>query len=183
MGYHHPINNFDINFRSTLVPFQFTKTDNALTPQSGLPLPDAVFRLYRRADSTSPWVAVGLPAASNASGVVSFNLTPAGQYRLVEVLAPVNFDTPFGYWILTMTPSGNTYTVTAISSQGGNPNFVQHPITTGNWYVGNRPGIDLPMTGARGITIFAISGSFVLVVAGLIIGLMVANKKKQAKMI
>jgi len=184
MGHHHPINNFDINFRSELIPFEFIKTNNAVTPQSGTPLPGAVFQLHRRADSASPWVSVGLPVTSAANGVVALNLTPAGQYRLVELMAPPGYDTPLGYWILNVTVVNGVLTVTGAPSQGGNPDFVRNPAAPAvnyNWYVGNRPGMDLPMTGASGITIFALTGSAIVMV-GLAIALLMYKKKQQRKM-
>ncbi|MCL2361091.1 MAG: SpaA isopeptide-forming pilin-related protein, partial [Defluviitaleaceae bacterium] len=183
MGHHHPINNFDINFRSQLISFQFTKTDNAITPQTGAPLPGAIFQLYRRADAVSPWVSVGLPVTSAANGVVAFNLTPAGQYRIVEVLAPSGYDTPFGYWILDVTVVSGALTVTGVTSHGGNPPFVRHPANTGNWYVGNRPGINLPMSGGFGAAQFAVTGSAIIVVAavGALAVAFTAKRKRATK--
>ncbi|MCL2360967.1 MAG: prealbumin-like fold domain-containing protein [Defluviitaleaceae bacterium] len=88
--YTHPLNNYDINFQldSNIIEFQFTKTNNIVTPATGEPVPGAVFQLYSWDTVGDIWVASSTPVISDANGLVTLNLSITGQYRLVEVIPP-----------------------------------------------------------------------------------------------
>jgi len=179
----HPLNNFDINYDfepPVYVAFEFVKTDNIAIPHhpQAIRLQNAGFQLYRRPDSLSPWVAVGSTVFSNPQGVVQFSLSTDNQYRLVEVVPPSGFQAPFGYWLLVVTNNGVDYVVSAITSHGGNPPFVQDPPASGNWWVGNNIDINLPLTGGRGGMIFFVSGSVFLGIAIVAASLIFAYKKR-----
>ncbi|MCL2571106.1 MAG: SpaA isopeptide-forming pilin-related protein [Defluviitaleaceae bacterium] len=166
----HPLNNWDINFSDgqTNIDFSFIKTDNIIAPQNGTRLQGAGFQLYRRADSSEAWAATGTPVFSNTQGVIQLSLSTNGQYRLVEIIPPQGFQAPFGYWIIVVSNVNGDYVVSAINSHGGNPVFVQH---SGNWWVGNRPDFELPLTGGSGTarnTIMLAGMSIVILASGVL---------------
>ena len=119
-GYHHPLNNFDINFNIVPVLFQFYKTDIA-----GARLPGAQFRLFRTSATTglddylitsasytgvNPlWVERPMEEATSlpVSGLVSFYMTPGYTYQLVEVVAPSGFMIPMGQWRIVVDFAAN----------------------------------------------------------------------------
>jgi len=144
-----------------ITDLDFIKTDNATVPWQGSVLANAWFQLYWRADSTEEWEEIGSPVESGADGRVNFNLAvPIGEYRLVEIIPPPGFDAPFGHWYITIDPI--TYALT-ITSHGGNPQFHRHE---GEWWVGNRLQLTLPLTGGSGRGMFILAG-FALIFVGI----------------
>jgi len=182
----HPLNNYDINYYSdppVYVIFEFVKTDNVISPYhpAATPLNNAGFQLYRRPNSSSAWVAVGAPVFSNTLGVVQLSLSTDNQYRLVEVVPPVGFMAPLGYWLLVVTQVGSDYVVSAVTSHGGNPAFREHPPASGNWWVGNRSDIELPLTGGSGAHMIVMAGYALLGMAAIIavaVWLIIVKKKR-----
>ena len=82
---------------------RFTKTNNAMSPREGIPLPGAEFRLY-----TYPAPGIYIPgttALSGPDGLVEIDLPdgwdiPGTRFILREI-APSGFVQPDGYWIVT----------------------------------------------------------------------------------
>ncbi|MCL2571499.1 MAG: hypothetical protein FWE11_03770 [Defluviitaleaceae bacterium] len=105
-AYNHVLNNWDVNFRATDLPFTFTKIDNA----SNTPLSGVVFYLYRFTDGNYVRVrgtSAPAPALVSAptTGQVTMYLTQS-RYRLVEVSVPHPFWVvpPAGtHWYITVT--------------------------------------------------------------------------------
>jgi len=163
--FNHPINNFDINFRLYGIPFSFIKTDNIIMPWEGNRLEGAVFQLYNRLNPGDPWVQVGGQVTSIANGTVTIPgtvITPQGQYRLVEVLAPNSFMTPFGYWLIDVTePTPGNFVINT-TYHGGNPPIIPNG---GYWWVGNRLDFDLPLTGGRGTFMSLHAGTAIFIIA------------------
>jgi len=179
-GYHHPLNNFDINFQNEMIEFEFIKTDNVANPYQGDRLEGAVFQLYWRPNDSTAWAIAGTQVVSDSDGVVEFMLSTVGEYRLVEVIPPPLFAPTFGYWILETTTTGGVTTVTVVHSHGGNPEFIQEYDDYGYewWWVGNRPNFALPLTGGAGISIILALSGATLVAVGVIA--FVVLKKRNA---
>jgi len=189
----HPINNYDINWNSGTVTFEFTKTDDVPNPYNGIPLGGAVFQLFRRTSNLDPWTPVpGQQTSDSTTGRVSFELTTYAYYRLVEVIAPAGFQAPFGYWLVTVGyDATNNEAIFVFDPQGNAPPFrdcrtapANHNCETcddyGCLWVGNRTDFELPLTGGRGSTattaIFATVG---LVLIGIGTGTAFVTKAKK----
>jgi len=170
LGSQHPLNNFDINFMNEQIIFEFIKTNNVVNPHQGTQrLAGAVFQLYWRPNDATAWAIAGTQVRSEADGVVEFVLSGAGEYRLVEVIPPPNFAPVFGYWLLETTTTAGVTTVTAVHSRGGNPAFGQG-LYDGDlwWWVGNAPGLVLPLTGGVGLSHMFIAAGTILLAAAMI---------------
>jgi len=124
LGYHHPLNNHDINFRNNNLSFSFIKVDEV----SDVRLPGVVFNLYRRGDwcpieDEYLWNLVATDTSSSVApiGEVRFTLTPNGIYRMREVSVPdPKFVLPQGYWTI---PIVSGIAQTPIRSNTTMPNF------------------------------------------------------------
>jgi len=134
-------------------------------------------------------VAVGAPVFSNPQDVVQLSLSIDDQYRLVEMVPPLGFQVPFVYWLLVVSQVGGDYVVSAITHHGGNPAFHQHPLGSGNWWVGNRLDMHLPLTGGSGARMFVTAGVIVLgvgvafgVVAGYV-GVVLGGRRRRGEKI
>ena len=193
-GYLYLLNNYDINFvgqtgfwyLGNQEKFRFTKTNSITNPHQGLGLLGAWFQLYWRPDSAAAWQTRGPLVSSNTQGIVRLPLTQTtGEYRLIETLAPSGFQTPFGYWLIDTSRVNTRLAVNGISEHSGNPQFVRHPATTGNWYVGNRADFELPLAGGLGsmvqdYTLHTIAGLLALS-AGTAGAVIIHTRKKKAK--
>jgi len=178
--HNHPLNNYDINFRSDGEPetfeFEFIKTDNITSPRDGDPLEGAGFQLYWRLDSTSDWEAEGDPVFSDSDGVVALTLRTTGQHRLIEVTPPPGgFTAPLGYWIIYVEYD-NGYRVYRIGNYAGNPIFEEYPRDI--WWVGNGFDFNLPLTGSAGTMLFS---AFGIVLVGFAFFVLFVTKKKGKK--
>jgi len=156
LGYYHPLNNHDINFRTVNTRFEFLKTDHRLynNPPIIHLLEGAHFKLFRAPIASvnagtglvitdasgapnAPWQEV--PAASlvrmistgNANQPITFYMTPGFVYQLVEYLAPVGFMHPGGQWRLQQAVVG-VVTVETIAGVIPTPGFVNIPCTCPN---------------------------------------------------
>ena len=138
-GWLYLLNNFDINYaqgvgtwwlgNQPLAPFEFVKRDHL-----GAPLPGVIFHLYRYTTG-APNDGWGNPihiVTTGPTGVVGpWLLTHDGLYRLREVYAPGNFQTPPGSWLLSV----NQWGIIDIITPPGNPSFTGLP---GNRELRNR---------------------------------------------
>jgi len=122
-GHLHPLNNYDINFRTVDILFEFLKTDYQIYREPTVInlLENARFRVFRapvgsvNADTglvtldslgepNSPWEAVpasnlvNMVSSLNYDEPVAFYVTPGFVYQLEEYQAPVNFQPPAVQW-------------------------------------------------------------------------------------
>jgi len=216
----HPLNNFDINFYGERERFAFFKTDYRLytgTNPLDYLLPDAQFRVFRSQapaslivpplgigaaylvtmDSSNnpnaPWEEVTLTRSSssaNTDAYIYFYMIPGFYYQIVEVLAPIGFQTPMGQWrveVCEIAPEG--FVVTPIGG-GSIPPLIPIPPTlcgdppedcecvTVSWFVGNMRDFDLPLTGGLGIGAPVAAGAVAIVVAGVASFLIVLKRKR-----
>ena len=165
--HNHPINNYDINFRReaiTTIPFTFHKTTSNVYTASNLVniaditpflLEGAYFSLFRFEGAGTPPDFVTYPSANweriynaeRSTGLltdpITMGLTPDGIYHLVETLAPVGFQVPFGQWrIIHDDNAPGDFIIIAVG--GSAPSF---EYLDGYFYVGNVPDFMLPLTG------------------------------------
>ena len=147
----HPINNHDINFRTTTVEFIFYKTNHHIynDPQWNTPgwiestlLPGATFRLYRFTGSGAPpamvtdagilagdWTFAGEASSGNAANqpiAIEFDLIIGSVYNLIETVAPPGFTLPLGQWRIEPVVAANDDVGFRITAMGdpGIPAFV-----------------------------------------------------------
>ena len=207
----HPLNNCDINFRSVGVDFDLHKTDAQIFDQSawdwnnpswvnGILLPGAHFSLYRYIGASTPttqvspatlypagnWVYVDSDISSGLIGTpISFQLYYGVYYQLVEHIAPAGYQAPFGQWQirygaggLTTTPVGTVPTIHYIPCNCNTSNC-----EGGNWFVGNRPDFELPLTGGIGSVSASslVAGSVALSVAIMGAGVIVVKQPKRRR--
>ena len=156
--------------------FRIFRTDaNPITtPELGMDTPGLITFDPTGAPNT-PWVEVNMLGDIHLSpggfGVpLGFEMIPGFTYQLVEYMAPSGFQIPFGQWRLTHNTAA-THSV-AIQHIGGNapafvPNdsFLRPDITTAQWFVGNWPVFQLPLTGGTGITAIMVAGGAVIAIA------------------
>jgi len=156
----HVLNNDDINWRLTAVPFEFTKMDELLHTNfsASEPLSGATFRLYVRNDEAgclpvtddvvTPagvtrgcWVLLGTQTSDTNGHVMFDNLIPGRLHHLIETEAPTGFLVPDGHWVIDNVAVEGTLQITA----SGAPDFLTR---YGYHYVSNlREHIDIPITG------------------------------------
>jgi len=134
--YHHPLNNYDINFQRMPIPFSFTKMNELLYTNfdGAKPLSDAAFRLYIRDENPAldNWHYLNT-ITSDANGLVDFGPIIHGRdHRLIEEAAPDGFITPEGYWSISFDVDTGEMSVTGSDSEM--PEFV---LRNGEFYVGN----------------------------------------------
>ena len=199
LGYHHPLNNYDINWMGAGRLFEFYKHNHL-----GEMLPGAHFRLFRTtadvgtgdnglvtftgATPNAPWEEVLLPnpLVSNGPGgdALSFMVSVGFTYQLVETLAPSGFQIPMGQWRIVVNDASPTgFTVTSIGNNTIPPLHYVCGCTgactgDGNWYLANMPEFSLPMSGGRGTMLFAIAGSATLVMTAIAAVIFTSKKKK-----
>ena len=159
-------------------PTQLSQIENML-------LPGAVFALYRFTGTGTP--PSGLVPAANWSRMAGLHtstgdpLQPIGlrmgyrgdqtfsYYQLVELVAPVGHDVPFGQWRIRMDVNDLvTNDVTfAITVQGHAPGLVRLSDETGYVFaVGNARQFELPLTGGVGVRTGVMASGFAVVFAG-----------------
>ena len=114
--------------------------------------------------------------------MVELVLSTVGEYRLVEVIPPPNFAPVFGYWILEKTTTGTTTAVTAVHSHGvGHTPIFRHEYDDDGylqWWVGNSPGPDIPLTGGTGLPVMLLASGTMLLAAGVGMIALFALKRK-----
>lgn len=182
--------------------FEFTKTDKGGMGENGKKLQGAVFAMYRlectdtihtEADHANSLIKVSdaqdgtidssyeyrdcwklvTISTSGTDGLVSFeNLRVTDEYRLVEIQAPAGYTLPNGQWRITYT-NGQ---FGPIEGQGQ----VGKPVAIGvagvEYYIMNYQPTELPVSGNRGIRIFAAAGGTLMLAGGL--GLLWYKKRK-----
>jgi len=202
--YSHPINNYDINFRrGTGIPFTFHKANQEVFGNTNFTaiadiqpylLPGAQFTLFRFVGSGAPpnhayigsplWDVIynNVPSTGLLATPIVMRLTPEGIYHLEEVFAPVGFQPPMGQWRIVVdanAPGGFAITPLGVTSI---PTFTH---LDGYFYVGNIPGVSLPVTGGAGVSAnMAIGGTamiFVSVAAVGYLGFVILVKSKEKK--
>jgi len=204
----HPLNNYDINYRSDEVFFGFYKTDH-----HGTLLPGAHFRVFRtsatnlgtsdnylvtnaNSSGINPlWVEVIMNLSISQSGVgalpVSFFMSSDYTYQLVEIQVPSGFQRPMGQWRITIDdtePGG--FKIDMI----GNVTIPGFTFAQCNcvgdvcdgcdrFYLANWPKFELPLAGASGFInlIFTVTGASVLLLAIVVAGLIYVSKHKTYK--
>jgi len=184
----HTLNNYDINFRADDLLFEFYKTNSLVyyvTP-TAVPLGGARFRVFRTdIDPTlanlpvnafglitfdlngdlpvgSIWEEVimeGSHISTDAFVPLGFYMTPGFTYQLVEYMAPVGFQIPFGQWRINLSEATLSFNSIIFTDIGitDPPMFVPNgptlrPSSTVPWLVGNMPNFTLPLTGGLGTT-------------------------------
>ncbi|MCL2364962.1 MAG: Cna B-type domain-containing protein [Defluviitaleaceae bacterium] len=118
--------------------FRFRKTG-----RDGAWLPGAVFSVYARVyvPGTGYTYVFNQTATSDNDGIVRLTrLRRDAVYRLVETQAPAGYETPDGYWLLTINPRG----LVTITEHGDAPAFGSYG--KGSPYVGNVPTTTPPTT-------------------------------------
>jgi len=205
LGYHHPLNNYDINWRTASQLFEFNKTDHV-----GDLLPGAHFRLYRTNVANPGTSDAYLVTAANSSGQdpmwvsrpmvnnisqpgptpapIAFYMSPGYTYQLVEVLAPSGFQVPLGQWRIVIDDTSPTgFVVTPIGGNTIPP--LQYVCSCdsnqctgdGNWYLANMPEFDLLLAGGSGAMMFAIAGSGALVMAAIMAVVLVGKRRSRSR--
>jgi len=133
-----------------------------------------------------PWVSVDLTqfvSTGDPSTPIWYNLDPRFTYQLVEVMAPsapVQFERPWGQWRIAVVerayddtlPPGDPQNRYPLNREieilwvgdSSIPAFAWIP-DLGYWFVGNRPVLILPMTGASTGHLFTISGLLLIALA------------------
>ena len=183
-----------VEFTNTYEPtatFAFEKTDSSSEPQ---PLSGASFGIYELVctdqshehekeeivvdengnitDVTngqiSCWNLIKT-ATSDSSGVVDLgSLKTTSEYRLVEYKAPGGYVLPSGQWYVEYD---NRFEVTGSTNASGTSAFeeIDNSGKIGiNYRVRNyKPG-ELPLTGSKGITLFLLVGSSLMLLGGII---------------
>lgn len=130
--------------QAATVEFEFIKTTD-----NGTPLPHAVFDLYRRDVTGTGWDLANPVAAnvrSGSDGLVEFEgLTLGGEYRLIESKAPEEFDTPDGYWKITIEPDRISIETKQGSATNAvvTPDFIRQP--DGSYHLPNHRTFIPPM--------------------------------------
>lgn len=182
--------------------FEFTKTDKG--GMSGKKLQGAVFAMYRlectdethtEADHANSLIKVSdaqsgtidssyeykncwklvTTSTSGENGLVSFeNLRVTGEYRLVEIQAPAGYTLPNGQWRITYT--NDQFGPIAGEGQVGKPVAIGVADGSGEYYIMNYQPTELPVSGNRGIRIFAAAGGTLMLAGGL--GLLWYKKRK-----
>ena len=122
----HWLNNYDINYIREPIDFEFTKTDD-----EGRALPGAQFSLFSLNEAgdriTPPSTTTSAGLTAERPGLVSFSgLQPGRSYHLVEIAAPDGFITPTGYWLITVSATGEI----TIEARDGAPMFTMGVITS-----------------------------------------------------
>jgi len=103
-----------------------------------------------------------------------FPMMVGRHYRLIETAPPVGFIPPDGQWHIILSvdgisfPSGIELLETPV---GGVLQFVRDVRSTGEYhYIGNMPQVQLPMSGATGMSLLlALSGTTLLASAGVVV--------------
>ncbi len=180
--------------------FSFTKTDKG--GMSGKKLQGAVFAMYRLActdekhDHASSQIKVSdaekgtidpsyeyincwelvTTSTSGENGLVSFeNLRVTGEYRLVEIQAPAGYTLPNGQWRIKYTDDGRFGPIEG-EGQVGKPVAIGVVEGSREYYIMNYQPTELPVSGNRGIRIFAAAGGTLMLAGGL--GLLWYKKRK-----
>jgi len=193
----HPINNYDINFRRPPVKeFSFHKTTSDVYIAPNLTviaditpflLEGAYFSLFRFVGSGSiPDLVTTYPSPNwirvehdlRSSGLIgtpiTMDLTLDSVYHLVETLAPVEFQMPFGQWRIAYDDIAEEFIVVTVG--GTAPTFMY---LDGYFYVGNVRSMILPLTGGVGTSMFTAMGIFILLVGT--VWLLILHRRKARK--
>lgn len=109
---------------------------------------------------------------SNNTGTVSFDsLKTSSEYRLVEFKAPGGYSLPSGQWYLKYNSAVGRFEITGSTNPSGTQAFekINGSEKEGIYYrVKNyKPG-ELPLTGSKGITLFLLAGSSLMLLGGII---------------
>lgn len=109
---------------------------------------------------------------SKNTGTVSFDsLKTSSEYRLVEFKAPGGYSLPSGQWYLKYNSTVGRFEITGSTNTSGTQAFekINGSEIEGIYYrVKNyKPG-ELPLTGSKGITLFLLAGSSLMLLGGII---------------
>ena len=142
------------------------------------------------ADQGYMWSYVTTRTSGPAGSPMMFPMMLGRHYQLVEVAPPLGFDLPFGQWRLQVTtfdsfPEGQ-FIYPDVVSNAPPPIIIDRPeyIAGIGWhpnphvYIGNRPQVELPMSGGLGIGVFTIAGFALLGGAGVLIVYQYIKKRK-----
>jgi len=116
---------------------------------------------------------------------IRYDIDPRHIYHIVESVSPPGFTPPWGQWRIGTTytaPIGLVVQVTTIGDSSWTPEFIQVPSVTNYWFVGNRPQLELPLTGGDGVSIFTMTAGFSIVgIAGALLFMLIAKMKHKNK--
>jgi len=199
-GYHHPINNLDINWLSESDDFYFWKVDGSNTSNR---LTGAQFQLFEFNGITTPplnlitqdmigsgtnqWTLIDTDNSGTGATptIMSFTMTPGRQYQLVETQSPLGFAMPMGQWRIAVSlpasPGADpTLQITNISPGTSIPPIRPCPTDDMTYLIHNVRDVSLPMSGGLGTGGFIAAGTGVLVVAALA-GVVAVKARRKAK--
>lgn len=116
----------------------------------------------------------GSKVTSSSGGEVIFeNLNKKSEYRLIEYKAPDGYLLPNGQWKLAFNEETNRFEITGSTNTDGTYAFSKLEDGSGEkqgiyYKVENyKPG-ELPLTGSKGITLFLLVGSSLMLLGGII---------------
>ncbi|WP_278909577.1 SpaA isopeptide-forming pilin-related protein [Faecalicoccus pleomorphus] len=112
-------------------------------------------------------------STSTGDGIIDLeNLKISSEYRLVEYKAPGGYLLPSGQWYLKYNMENEQFEITGSTNESGTPAYEQinDDENEGIYYqVKNyKPG-ELPLTGNRGIGLFLLAGSSLMLLGGIIL--------------
>lgn len=112
-------------------------------------------------------------STSDATGKIDLGaLKRSSEYRLVEYKAPGGYLLPSGQWYLKYNTENKQFEITGSTNESGTPAYEQinDDENEGIYYqVKNyKPG-ELPLTGNRGIGLFLLAGSSLMLLGGIIL--------------
>lgn len=150
------VGNLIVEFTS----FSFFKMDEVMYTdfEHATFLPGAVFELYRY--QNGDWMLIDTQESDEDGFIQFMNLTLGGNYKLVEVAAPVGYQIPRGYWLIGINEDG-AFSITAEGE------LIQAFLVHENQlYLGNLYEFALPGLGGLGINqMLAFVGLFMIVAA------------------
>lgn len=113
-------------------------------------------------------------STSDARGKIDLGaLKRSSEYRLVEYKAPGGYVLPSGQWILKYNEDSKRFEITGSTNESGTSAFEELKSESDNenmyYQVKNyKPG-ELPLTGNRGIGLFLLAGSSLMLLGGIIL--------------
>jgi len=121
---------------------------------------------------------------TGAGQYIRYDIDPRYVYHIVESVSPPGYAPPWGQWRINVVHVASTGLVTQVVTIGDSftPGFIQVPTVTNYWFVGNRPQLELPLTGGDGVSTFTMAAGFSIVcIAGAILFMFIAKKKHRNK--
>lgn len=127
-------------------------------------LPGAEFTIYNSDDNWNKNSEV-FRAKSARNGKVEVRSIKPGKYILVETKVPDGFISENAFWKIQVDGQGKT----TITNEKGIDLAKKIVKGIDIYIIGNVPGVELPRTGARGITLIKVIGGSLILVAGFVL--------------